>query len=223
MTGDRPAWQVEEPPSPPTSTRGRPLSPKGERTRRALLDASEEVFAALGYYDASIVKITEAAGVSQGTFYIYFESKQQIFDELVADLNRRVRHAMSRAARQGRSRAEAERLGFAAFFRFTADHPSLYRVIRQAEFAAPGALRRHYQTIADGYVAGLRAAMADGEIATADPEVIAWALMGVGELVGMRWILWSDPAEGGQGAGGRIPDHVFDEMYAFVMRGIGAR
>jgi AcrR family transcriptional regulator len=210
------AWRIEEAP-PPTSTSGRPLSAKGERTRRSLLDAAEQVFGALGYHDASIVKITEAAEVAQGTFYIYFESKRQIFDELVTDLNRRVRRAMSEGARQGRTRAEAERLGFLGFFRFTAEHPDLYRIIRQAEFAAPDALRRHYRAIADGYIAGLRAAMDEGEIPVADPEVVAWALMGVGEMIGMRWILWREDAEGGE-----VPEHVFEEMYAFVRRGLGA-
>jgi AcrR family transcriptional regulator len=173
------------------------------------------VFAALGYHEASIVKITEAADVSQGTFYIYFGSKRQIFDELVADLNRRVRRAMSEGSRQGRTRAEAERLGFLGFFRFTSEHPALYRIIRQAEFVSPDALRRHYQAIADGYVTGLRAAMDDGEVTAADPEVVAWALMGVGELIGMRWILWKDEPGG-------VPDHVFEEMYAFIRRGLGS-
>jgi AcrR family transcriptional regulator len=215
------AWRIEEEP-PPTSTRGRPLSAKGERTRRSLLDAAEQVFAALGYHDASIVKITEAAEVAQGTFYIYFESKRQIFDELVADLNRRVRRAMSEGARQGRTRAEAERLGFLGFFRFTAEHPALYQIVRQAEFASPNALRRHYRAIADGYIGGLRAAMDEGEIAVADPEVVAWALMGVGEMIGMRWILWQD--EAGQGTdrtAGELPEQVFEEMYAFIRRGLG--
>ena len=50
-----------------TSVDGRPLSKRGERTRRKLLEAAEAVFAELGYHDASIVKITEAAGVGQGT------------------------------------------------------------------------------------------------------------------------------------------------------------
>ncbi|MFE3451959.1 TetR/AcrR family transcriptional regulator [Nonomuraea sp. NPDC059194] len=198
-----------------TSTRGTPLSKRGERTRRKLLDAAEQVFSDLGYYDASIVKITEAASVSQGTFYIYFESKQQIFDELVADLNRRVRHAMQEAAAQASSRAESERLGFAAFFRFTAEHPALYRIIRQAEFVSPQAMHEHYAKIAEGYIAGLRQAMDAGDIVSADPEVVAWALMGVGELIGMRWILWDGPAPR------QVPDAVFEEMYAFIKRGLG--
>lgn len=198
----------------PTSARGTPLSRRGERTRRKLLDAAEQVFAELGYYDASIVKLTEAAQVSQGTFYIYFESKKQIFDELVDDLNRRVRHAMQEGSAQGTTRTEAERLGFAAFFRFTAEHPALYRIIRQAEFVSPEALHKHYAKIAEGYITGLRKAMDDGDIVQADPEVLAWALMGVGELIGMRWILWNDPIPS------ELPPEVFEQMYEFITRAL---
>ena len=61
---------------------------KGELTRRRLLDAAGPVFAELGYHDASIVKITETAGVAQGTFYIYFENKQQVFEELMSVIGR---------------------------------------------------------------------------------------------------------------------------------------
>ncbi|MEV5570560.1 TetR/AcrR family transcriptional regulator [Spirillospora sp. NPDC052269] len=203
--------------TPLTSTKGTPLSRRGERTRRRLLDAAERVFSELGYYEASIVKITEAAEVSQGTFYLYFEGKQQIFDELVDDLNRRVRHAMREASGQGATHAERERLGFAAFFTFTAEHPALYRIIRSAEFVSPRAMHRHYARIAEGYVETLRAAMADGVVAQADPEVLAWALMGVGELIGMRWILWEESGPR------QIPDEVFEELYVFVLRGLGVR
>jgi AcrR family transcriptional regulator len=75
----------------------RELAEKGAHTRRRLLEA-DRVFAELGCHDASIVRITEAAGVSQGTFYLYFAGKQEIFDVLVEDLNSRARHAMSRAS-----------------------------------------------------------------------------------------------------------------------------
>jgi len=186
---------------------------KGERTRRRLLEAAEQVFADLGYHDASIVKITEAAGVSQGTFYLYFSSKQEVFDVLVEDLNSRVRHAMSEASVKGTTRLEKERLGFQAFFQFTADHPALYRVIRQAEFASPRMLRLHYERLAEGYVTGLRQASDQGEITIGDPIVTAWALMAVGEMIGLRWILWGDTRE--------VPPEVFDETMAFVARALG--
>ena len=150
------------------------------------------MFSELGYHDASIVKITEAAGVAQGTFYLYFGGKQEIFEEVVLDLNRRVRRAVNEEAAKGRDRVEQELLGFSAYFRFTAEHPALYRVIRQAEFVSPRTLARHYELFSVGYVAGLQAAMDRGEIAKADPETLAWALMGIAELIGARAILWSE-------------------------------
>jgi AcrR family transcriptional regulator len=189
---------------------GRPLAAKGQRTRARLLEAAERVFAELGYNDASIVKITEAAGVGQGTFYLYFQGKAEIFDQLVRDLNHRVRRAMTEAAAKGRTRIESELLGFRAFFRFTGEHPALYRIIRQAEFASPQTLQFHYDRIVDGYVAALERAMEAGEVERRDPEVLAWALMGIGELIGMRYILWAGQNE--------VSQHVLDEIERIISR-----
>jgi AcrR family transcriptional regulator len=193
-----------------TNVEGRPLSRRGLDTRRRLLDAAERVFGELGYHDASIVKVAESAGVATGTFYLYFDSKKSIFDELVRDLNRRVRHAMKEASAQGSTRLEQELLGFDAYFRFTSEHPALYRIIRQAEFVSPEMLRYHYERLSEGYVEALAEAAERGEITTLDPEVTAYALMGLGELVGMRWILW--------GEGTPLPEHVVTELERIIRR-----
>ena len=193
-----------------TNVDGRPLSKRGIDTRRRLLDTAERVFGELGYHDASIVKITEAAGVAQGTFYLYFGSKKSVFDELVRDLNRRVRHAMKEGSSRGKTRLEAELLGFDAYFRFTAEHPALYRIIRQAEFVSPEMLEFHYERLSTGYVEALRAAVEAGEVGAIDPEVTAWALMGLGEMLGMRWILW--------GKRKALPDDVWRELARIIQR-----
>ena len=190
-----------------TGADGRTLSSRGVETRRRLLEAAERVFADLGYHEASIVKITEAAGVGQGTFYLYFASKKDVFDELVRDLNRRVRFAMKEASSQGTTRLEAELLGFGAYFRFTSEHPALYRIVRQAEFVSPEMLHYHYEKLADGYVEGLRESIARGEVGDIDPEVTAWALMAAGEMLGMRFILWGD---------GKVPAQVEEELARII-------
>ena len=61
---------------------------------------------------------------------------------------------------------------------------------------------------------GLRQAMEAGEIAEGDPEVLAWSLMGIGELVGMRWILWNGREE--------LPPEVLDELGRIITRAIGS-
>ena len=187
---------------------GRPLSKRGLDTRRRLLDAAEQVFGALGYHDASIVKVAEAAGVAAGTFYLYFDSKKAIFDELVRDLNRRVRHAMKEASSAGATRLEQELNGFDAYFRFTSDHPALYRITRQAEFVSPEMLRYHYDRLSAGYIEALRESSESGEIGKLDAEVAAWALMGLGEMIGMKWILW--------GEGAPLPGRVWGELERLI-------
>jgi AcrR family transcriptional regulator len=191
-----------------------PRTARGEKTRRRLLEAAEHVFSEHGYTEASVSRITDRAGVGQGTFYLYFDSKLQLFEELVEDLNQRVRHAMSEGAAGATTRLEAERAGFAAFFRFTAEHPALYRVVREAEFVSPDALRLHYTRIVEGYIDGLRQAQLDGDIGDIDPTVAAWALMGIGELIGMRWVLWDETTSA-------VPDHVLDEMMRFIGGALG--
>ena len=52
--------------------------------------------------------------------------------------------------------------------------------------------------------------MGDGEIEQGDAEVLAWSLMGIGELVGMRWILWNGEPE--------MPEAVFDELARIIVR-----
>jgi AcrR family transcriptional regulator len=197
-----------------TNVDGRPLSQRGLDTRRRLLDAAELVFGEVGYHDASVVKLAEHAGVAAGTFYLYFDSKKAIFDELVRDLNRRVRHAMKEGSSKGTSRLESELFGFDAYFRFTSEHPALYRIIRQAEFVSPEMLRYHYDKLSEGYVEGLREAMARGELGDIDPEVSAWALMAAGELLGMRYILWGD---------GEVPTHVEQELARIIRCVLEAR
>ena len=57
-----------------------------EVRRAAVLQAARSVFYDKGYHDASIDDIIEAADIARGTFYLYFQSKRAIFDELLDEL-----------------------------------------------------------------------------------------------------------------------------------------
>jgi AcrR family transcriptional regulator len=59
-----------------------PRSRKGVRTRARLVDAAKLVFEDTGYLEARISDIAERAGLSHGSFYHYFESKEEIFLEV---------------------------------------------------------------------------------------------------------------------------------------------
>lgn len=59
-----------------------PAVDKTERRQQILLNA-RDVFAKHGYHAAKIDDIVAAAGVARGTFYLYFEDKRAIFEEIV--------------------------------------------------------------------------------------------------------------------------------------------
>ena len=72
--------------------RSRPRKPRqtraerSEATRRALFHAAAEVVGEVGYGDALVSRITARANVAQGTFYNYFASRQDLFDQLLPSL-----------------------------------------------------------------------------------------------------------------------------------------
>lgn len=64
----------------------RELRARGKRTMRRLLDAGIEVFARRGFHAARVDDIVDAAGLSHGTFYLYFSNKEDLLRILVLDV-----------------------------------------------------------------------------------------------------------------------------------------
>jgi len=68
-----------DPASLPARTASKvPASKRGARTRTALIDAARVLFERDGYMETRINDIPDAAGVAVGTFYTYFDSKEEI-------------------------------------------------------------------------------------------------------------------------------------------------
>jgi AcrR family transcriptional regulator len=68
-------------PAPAVNDEG-PTTPRGRRTRDALVRAAREVFERQGFLDARVADIADAAGVAHGSFYTYFDSKEAVFKEV---------------------------------------------------------------------------------------------------------------------------------------------
>jgi len=59
-------------------------------TKRRLLESAKSLFSEKGYYETKVSDIVSKAGVSQGTFYLYFKSKEDIFKELVQRMSDKI-------------------------------------------------------------------------------------------------------------------------------------
>src|ERR1700722_4570084 len=57
----------------------------GGAKRRQVMEGARSVFLGQGFDGASMNDIARAAGVSKGTLYVYFDSKEQLFEALIRD------------------------------------------------------------------------------------------------------------------------------------------
>ncbi|WP_373487616.1 TetR/AcrR family transcriptional regulator [Blastomonas sp.] len=169
-----------------------PRTARGRATLRKLLDAAAVEFGERGFHEASVSGITRRAGTALGSFYTYFDSKDEIFRALVQDMSAQVgRHASAamQAATSALGREQAALQGFLAFAR---EHKEIYRIIDEAEFVDPDSYRLHYETTASRILTRLQAGAAAGEIREDVSELHAWAVMGMNVFLGLRFGVWNE-------------------------------
>ncbi len=167
-----------------------PKTRRGKTRREQILRAAERVIGDRGFVDASISEITREAGTAQGTFYIYFSSKEEIFRELVLEMGHMTRKVLAEAISPADNRMDAERIGLKAFLEFVSEHPALYRIVEEARFVDPPAYKDYFTSFANAYRRQLSRAAETGNIRPGDAEVRAWALMGMAKTLGERYVLW---------------------------------
>jgi len=178
-------------PSPPAASK-EPRTERGRRTLRKLLDAAAIEFGEKGFHDASITGITGRAGTALGSFYTYFDSKDEIFRALVNDLSNRVRVTAAQALNSDMSPLETERSALAAFLSFAREHKEIYRIIDESEFVDPASYRSHYESTARRILERLHKGAALGVYREGLREEHAWAIMGMNVFLGLRYSIWSE-------------------------------
>jgi AcrR family transcriptional regulator len=155
-----------------------PVTERGRRTRERLVVAAREVFQERGFNDTTMSVVATRAGVSHGTVYVYFESKQELLRAVVGQLLDEVGDYL----RVGYSGDPATRIAEAnlRYLRVYAQHARMLQVVEQvattdAVFA--GVLTdfraRHVARVSDA----IRRLQADGRVAhDLDAAVSAAAL-----------------------------------------------
>ena len=194
--GDSLAGERANDPVPLTNGSKAPRTARGETTRRKILDAARAEFGSRGFAETGIIEITRRAKVALGTFYTYFDSKEEVFRALVRDMSEQVRLAVAPALAEGRGTLEGEERALAAFLAFVQDHQQVYRIIDEAEFVDPEGFRRHYETTATRIGERLMEGAEAGALSPAgsplEAEVRAWAVMGINVFLGLRFGVWGE-------------------------------
>jgi AcrR family transcriptional regulator len=168
--------------SPPLLKFKRSREEKLDDTRRAIYSAAIEVVGEEGYANATIVKIAERAKVATGTFYNYFETRQELFDQLLPVLGERLL-AHLRAQLPEEARGSSRELGrIRAYFDFCRRTPGFLRILNEAEVFAPAAYMSHVRRFYESYQRALTRSSRDGELkdfSTEDLDIVVFILFGV--------------------------------------------
>lgn len=203
----------------PVARRKKPKKSRAEKlaeNRRALLHAAAEVIGEVGYRDASIARITQRADLALGTFYLYFESQQDLFDQLLANLGGELREYLSNKVQGASDLLDVEERGFRGFFEFLQLNPSFFRILNEAEVAAPAGYEKHFSLLRERYIASLERSWRRGELPDyrlEELEVLVYILMAARSYLYLRYSKGPDGPR-------PIPEWVIETFMKFVRGGL---
>lgn len=177
------------------------MSPKARRTRALLVEAATQVFCERQYLHTNVADIVARAGVSHGTFYTYFTSKEDVFREVGLGLQERMLGARPAAATIEDDASLFERIEATnrRYLELYRENAALFAVIEQGA-TFNDELRRIRLEIRNGYVRRSEAAIAKSQRAgvvarDVDARYAANALGSMVERFAYVWLVLGEDFE----------------------------
>ena len=169
-------------------------------------------FAEQGSHPTSVSEIVAGLGVGKGVFYWYFDSKEQLFLEILRDAQTDLRRKQQQAIADEQDPVRRIELGLRASLAWSEAHRDHNKLIQFAatESAFAGALHRGQDIAVADVVKHVKEAIAAGRVRDADPDMVAHAMVGVaGHLTRVFIYERGEPA-----------DAVADACVAFCLGGL---
>ena len=195
------------------STSSRGLDPQ---KRQRFLDIARRRFIADGYTRTSISAIVREAGVAQGTFYLYFKSKEQLLGHLRREVLIDYLAAL-KAGSDGEGPADARLLaGVAAIHDRVHHHRDLVRVFRQAATGEESEVQvlQGRQSLVRPLAALIEDGLKDGSFAVDDPSLSAHFVISLLANLLYEVLTYDKPAG---------PEAVTLHASRFLLRALGAQ
>jgi len=189
---------------------------RAPEARASIFKAAAKVVGEHGYAGASLIRIAEAAGIAQGTFYLYFDSKQTLFDELLPHVGKDMVDFVRQRVKGITSVIEMEERGLRAFFEYLQLNPSFFRILNEAETAAPTAYERHFNETASHFLNALKRGIRTGEIRTFDEEdleALVYVFMATRTYLYLRYMKGAPP-------GSTVPEKAIAAYMRLVRDGL---
>ena len=165
------------------------------QNRAKLLEAARKVFAEKGYGEATARDIVRETDLATGTFYNYFDDKQDVFMALLDEMGEKGR-ALARAQRQDSARSLEERISnaFRAYFEWAVAENAMFDVFRRnAGVIAFLPDREPFELGISEFIEDLTDWADAGDIPSVDFELLAVASVGMGFQVATHLVEGDPP------------------------------
>jgi AcrR family transcriptional regulator len=149
-------------------------------TRNRLINSGIQLFGTNGYYNVNIYDIVKDAGYAIGTFYIYFNSKEEFLSTIVKKISKLTRRFITKNSETTSNRFEKELRGIYLFLKFFSQNKNYYEIVREAEFVVNKDVRDYYESFEKGYLKNLASIKYDADI------LISNVLMGISHYMGIE-------------------------------------
>jgi TetR/AcrR family transcriptional regulator, fatty acid metabolism regulator protein len=168
--------------------------PHPENKRERILRAAIDVFAQSGYFNAKVSEIARAAGVADGTIYLYFDSKEDLLISVFREHTRNYLQSLERDLANVKGPEERMRTAIRHHLEALGENRSL-AIVWQVELRHSlkfMALLSH-QEVSD-YLNILRKTVEQGQSAgvfrrTLHPQLVAKSVFGILDEMVTSWVL----------------------------------
>lgn len=161
-----------------------PKTKLGLAKMNKIIDAAEELFTNVGFYQTSISDICKKAETAVGTFYIYFNTKTDIYRYLMEKYKYEIRAHLAKSIEGCATRYEKEREGIKCFIKYAVKTPNVYNIIWGSLSIDRNMFVDYYVSFSKSYTKALTSE--PDEVSTNDPTTVAYALMGISNFLGLR-------------------------------------
>jgi AcrR family transcriptional regulator len=179
----------------PRRVRKAPRTPN-PRTAARLLSAAADLIGHGGFRGLRVEEVAERAGVSVGTFYLYFDGKDDLLVQLIVDHTARLRQRLAAAYGAGGPFAARMRRALDAYLGFVEEDEARFLCALRDGGTIETTVGQLSTWVTGQHATDLRPvveqAMATGELRRDDATLVSQAIMGVVQHLAGFWLQHRD-------------------------------
>jgi AcrR family transcriptional regulator len=168
--------------------------PTKEERRGDILEAAKRIFAERGYHPTRMSDVASAAGVSHGTIFWHFGSKEELFHELMDEEERALRAHIDTVA--GNPTGDVFRRSVLATFEFFEADRDTVRLLFRDPLILGNRFDRHLGGIYEGFIDDIEKSISDaqraGQVIGAPARVIAFSVAALISGLALRRLVTDD-------------------------------